>query len=286
MATKKASLGRGISAILEEVEEAYAADIRGNGEAVLALEIDSIKPNPFQPRSNFDESALKELADSIKQHGLLQPIVVIEQNGSYVLIAGERRLRASKIAGFETIRAVVADITYGKLRELALIENIQRQDLNPLELAQSFHELINEHDLTHEALSDIVGKSRVYVTNILRLLQLGDYAQVAIREERISYGHGKILVGLDPDQERKLVDSIANQKLSVRETEGLLQTIRQSRSIGGSSGEAHDQERVDLGSVLAALHKSGFAAKAQKNRLIVTFTSQKECDRFYATVEN
>ncbi|MDR0746710.1 MAG: ParB/RepB/Spo0J family partition protein [Helicobacteraceae bacterium] len=283
MAVKR-TLGRGISAILDEVEEAYAADIRAGNAAdlVMNLRVDEIAPNPFQPRTNFDEEALSELAESIRLHGLLQPIVVIKKDDNYMLIAGERRLRASKQAGFETIRAVVADIDYGRLRELALIENIQRQDLNPLELAQSFHELIEEHNLTHEALSEIVGKSRVYVTNILRLLQLGDYAKAAIREERISYGHGKILVGLSADEERKVIDSIANQKLSVRETEQLLQAIRTRKSPQNVSLAS---AKVSVGAIVGALRTQGFSAKAKGSSLLVEFQSQQECDAFLEMIE-
>jgi ParB family chromosome partitioning protein len=285
LAVKKASLGRGISAILEEVEEAYAADIRGGADAIMTLSVNEIAPNPFQPRTNFDEEGLKELALSIKQHGLLQPIVVIRQDDQYVLIAGERRLRASKIAGLDTIRAVVADITYGKLRQMALIENIQRQDLNAMELARSFHELIEEHALTHEALAEIVGKSRVYITNILRLLQLGDYAKQAIYEERISYGHGKVLVGLSPDQERKLVDSIANQKLSVRETENMLQSIRQANKSGVYKESNKQELLIDFANLLALLEERGIAAVRKKNKLVVTFGTQEQCDQFAALLK-
>jgi ParB family chromosome partitioning protein len=284
---KRATLGRGIGAILDEVEEAYAADIRGNREAVLILEIDEITPNPFQPRKRFDDESLADLGASIKQHGLLQPIVVFEKDGKFMLIAGERRLKASRLAGLTTIRAIVADINYSKLRELALIENIQRQDLNPLELAESFSELIGEHNLTHEALADLVGKSRAYVTNILRLLQLGDYAKAAIASEKISYGHGKILVGLSERDERKLVDSIVNQKLSVRETEALLQSVRREKESGAQSAQkrAADAPGFDLGDLIAKLQARGFAARSKKNTLIVSFDALETKDRFARLIE-
>lgn len=281
MAAKRATLGRGISAILEEVEEAYAADIRGNTEAVLMLQVDEIEPNPFQPRTHFDKEALEELSLSIKQHGLLQPIVVIKKDGKFMLIAGERRLRASKLAELETIKAIVADISYSKLRELALIENIQRENLNPMELAHSFRELIDEHTLTHEALADMVGKSRAYVTNMLRLLQLGEYAKQALIEERISYGHGKVLVGLDQQEERKIVDSIANQKLSVRETESLLQSLKQNGTAVAKEKKIQKQESgVELNEVIASLKDLGFTTKHHKNQLIILFDSQEETARF------
>ncbi|MDR2638664.1 MAG: ParB/RepB/Spo0J family partition protein [Helicobacteraceae bacterium] len=279
---KRATLGRGIGAILDEVEEAYAADIRGNTEAILILEIDEIAPNPFQPRKRFDDEALADLAASIKQHGLLQPIVVFEKDGKFVLIAGERRLKASRLAGLNTIRAIVADINYSKLRELALIENIQRQDLNPLELAESFNELIAEHNLTHEALADLVGKSRAYITNMLRLLQLGEYAKEAIASEKISYGHGKILVGLSERDERKLVDSIVNQKLAVRETEALLQSIRRE---GGVKNLKPIASGIDLSDLVAKLKAQGFAARGKRNDLVISFNETDDRDRFARLIE-
>lgn len=290
MAAKRLTLGRGIGAILEEVEEAYASDIRGNTEAVMMLAIDEIEANPFQPRTHFEPEALKELSDSIKQHGLLQPIVVIKKEGKFVLIAGERRLRASKLAQLETIKAIVADISYGKLRELALIENIQRQDLNPIELAHSFKELIEEHDLTHEALSEVVGKSRAYVTNMLRLLQLGDYAKQALRENRISYGHGKVLVGMEEGEEKKIVDSIVNQKLSVRETESLLQGLKQNQRESSDeraqpAKKSSGAGKIDLEEVVVALKARGILVKHHKNQLVLTFESQEAGNAFLELIE-
>ncbi|MDR2151752.1 MAG: ParB/RepB/Spo0J family partition protein [Helicobacteraceae bacterium] len=281
---KRATLGRGIGAILDEVEEAYAADIRGNTESVLILEIDEIQPNPFQPRKRFDDEALADLGASIKQHGLLQPIVVFEKDGKFVLIAGERRLKASKLAGLSTIRAIVADINYSKLRELALIENIQRQDLNPVELAESFNELIGEHNLTHEALADSIGKSRAYITNILRLLQLGDYAKEAIVSEKISYGHARTLVGLGEREERKLVDSIINQKLSVRETEALLQSLKREKESGVTKAKSASP-RFDFGDLATRLKALGFAARIKKNELIISFSDEETRDRFARLIE-
>ena len=285
MAAKRHTLGRGIGAILEEVEEAYASDIRSNTESVMTLDIAEIEPNPFQPRTHFDEEALSDLSRSIQTHGLLQPVVVIRKENRFVLIAGERRLRASKLAGLEVIRAIVADISYGKLRELALIENIQRQDLNPMELARSFKELIEEHSLTHEALSDLVGKSRAYVTNMLRLLQLGDYAKTALVENRITYGHGKVIVGLDPTQERKVVDSIVNQKLSVRDTESLLQSVKPPKEKAKTVKPDGAQDGLDLSDILVTLKANGLAASQKGNRLVITFDSPQSRDTFLELIE-
>ena len=222
----KLKLGRGIGAILEEVESAYANDIKSGAETISEIDIENIKPNPFQPRKKFDEEKLKELSESIKEHGLLQPIVVIRKKNNYILIAGERRLRASKLAEKETIRAIIADISLDNLRELALMENIQRENLNPIELALSLNELIEKYNVTHDKLAEIIHKSRTYVTNVLRLLNLTEFTQDKISEGHISAGHAKVLVGLEPNEEKKIVNSIINQKLSVREAENLVRDLK------------------------------------------------------------
>ena len=171
MSGRKKALGRGLDAILGDVELTYTKELQsGRNDIVIELEIDKIKPNPYQPRKNFDEEALKELSESIERHGLIQPIIVMQKGDEYLLIAGERRLRATKILGDKTIKAIVADFASQNLRELALIENIQRQDLNPIELANSYKELIDEYKITQEELSDIIKKSRTQITNTIRLL--------------------------------------------------------------------------------------------------------------------
>ena len=233
MMAKKTGLGRGLGDILDEIGSTYETQIEEVpseelGEMVAEIDINSIEPNPYQPRKHFDEEKLQELSDSIKKHGLLQPIVVISHEDRYILIAGERRLRASKMAQFETIKAIIAQVELDelRLRELALIENIQRENLNPIELAVSYKELIEVHKITHEELSNIVHKSRSQITNTLRLLNLGDYAQEAVIAGKISQGHAKILVGLEKDKQKLIIDTIIGQKLSVRESEDLIKKIK------------------------------------------------------------
>ena len=225
MAKNSGGLGRGLGAILEEVEEAYMHNA-GGSDFVKELPLSNISVNPFQPRKQFDPESIAELGESIKRHGLLQPVVVIKQGDGYMLIAGERRLRATKLIGVEKIKAIVADIDTGRIRELALIENIQRENLNPIELAISLQELIAEHNLTHEELSDIVKKSRSFITNTLRLLSLDDYVKNKIASGKISYGHAKVMVGLELSEQIKITDSIIGQKLSVRDTEDLVSKIK------------------------------------------------------------
>ncbi len=230
------ALGRGLGEILLEVEEAYEKDLSGidsfeleaQGARVEELLVDSITPNPFQPRKHFDEQALKELSQSILEHGLLQPIVVIEKEEGYLLIAGERRLRAHKLAKLTNIKAIIADVKIDevRLRELALIENIQRENLNAIELANSYAELIEVHNITHDELSAIVHKSRSQITNTMRLLGLSSYAQRQLIEGKISQGHAKILVGLDEKKQKIVIDSVIGQKLSVRDTENIVKNYK------------------------------------------------------------
>ena len=224
---KKGGLGRGLEAILGDVELAYKAELNeGNSDIVKDIDLDLIVENPYQPRKNFDETALRELSESIKKHGLIQPIIVIEKDGGYMLIAGERRFRATKMLGESKIKAIVADIESQSLRELALIENIQREDLNPIELANSYKELIDEYKITQDGLANIIHKSRVQITNTMRLLSLSAVTQEYIKEGKLTQGHAKVIVGLEPNDEKTAVDTIIGQRLSVRETENLVKNLK------------------------------------------------------------
>ncbi len=224
---KKGGLGRGLEAILGDVELAYKAELNeGNSDMVKDIDLDLIVENPYQPRKNFDETALRELSESIKRHGLIQPIIVIEKDGGYMLIAGERRFRATKMLGESKIKAIVADIESQSLRELALIENIQREDLNPIELANSYKELIDEYKITQDGLANIIHKSRVQITNTMRLLSLSAATQEYIKEGKLTQGHAKVIVGLEPNDEKTAVDTIIGQRLSVRETENLVKNLK------------------------------------------------------------
>jgi ParB family chromosome partitioning protein len=221
------ALGRGLSELLGEVETAYSRSTTQQSSGIKEIDVELIKANPNQPRKVFDEERLKELSESIKRHGLLQPVTVVEESeDNYILVAGERRLRAHKLAGLQTIKAIVTNIEELQLREVALIENIQRDDLNIIELAYSYAQLINEHNITHEELSNRVYKSRVSITNTLRLLQLSSYVQQHLANEKISAGHAKVLIGLSDEEQKLVVDSIIGQKLSVRETENLVKELK------------------------------------------------------------
>lgn len=286
------ALGRGLGEILSEVEEAYAKDLssldsnelEAQGARVEEIDVASIAPNPFQPRKHFDEKALKELSDSIKEHGLLQPIVVIEKEDGYILIAGERRLRAHKLAKLPHIKAIIADVDIDdiRLRELALIENIQRENLNAVELANSYAELIEVHKITHEELSNIVHKSRTQITNTMRLLTLSDYARQQIIEGNISQGHAKVLVGLDEKKQKVLIDSIIGQKLSVRDAENMVKSYKNNngnKSKNEPKISILDEYKEELNRVIP------FKYKLKAKSVEISFTSTEEIEKFLSILK-
>lgn len=249
------ALGRGLSELLGEVETAYSRSTTQPSSGITEIDVELIKANPNQPRKIFDEERLKELSESIKRHGLLQPVTVIRDNDdSYILVAGERRLRAHKLAGIAKIKAVITNIEELQLREVALIENIQRDDLNIIELAYSYAQLLNEHNITHEELSNRVYKSRTSITNTLRLLQLSSYVQQHLANGRISAGHAKILIGLSDEEQKLVVDSVIGQKLSVRETENLVKELKNPK-LPKEPKKKTNNEELNL-NVLDAIVKS------------------------------
>ncbi len=254
---------RGLSTLMGDVGEVYSRELGLDKNQVSLIEISKITPNPFQPRKTFDETALNELANSIKEHGLIQPIIVLKKNDSFILVAGERRLRATQILGKENILAFVSDSDESKLRELALIENIQRENLNPIELANSYKDLIEVYNITQENLAELIHKSRTQITNTLRLLNLDPKTQELIASGKISQGHAKVLVGLDKEDEKVLVDSILGQKLSVRDTERLVQKVKNKENIEDAEFENSMQ------SLKQALSKLGFVSKNNKKELII-----------------
>lgn len=294
MAKKNAGLGRGLSAILGEVEEAYQNNLNDNSGLVVEIEIDKIKPNPLQPRKVFDNESLQELAASIQEHGLLQPILVYEDmdnSDEYFLIAGERRLRASKIAHKESIKAIIVDVQEEKLRELALIENIQREDLNPIDLAQSYKELIEDYGITHEELAKKLSKSRTQITNTLRLLELDKNVQKYVLENKISQGHAKVLVALPKEQQNIIANSIIGQKLSVHDTENLIRKLKEGQlqdkkipSLTQNRISPHSKEQLEK--ICKVIQKQNLNIKLQKNKIIVEFSNDEEVERFSKILPN
>ena len=263
MAKKPRGLGRGLDAIFGEVSQAYENNMSNSDAAVLELSVEVIKPNPYQPRKYFEENALQELADSIKEHGLLQPVVVCEDdNGEYVLLAGERRLRASKLAGLPNIKAIVADI----------------------------EELIDEYNITHEELSQRIKKSRAQITNTLRLLSLETFVQEALIEGKISQGHAKILVTLLPQEQKLALDSIIGQKLNVRDTETLIKTIKNQNTPSHTpSKKTQISSELDtelLEQARSILRKKGYKTSVKNNQICIEFSQDVEIKAFIEKISH
>ncbi|MGJ0301872.1 ParB/RepB/Spo0J family partition protein [Aliarcobacter cryaerophilus] len=275
------ALGRGLGELLGEVETAYGKSSGNSNSGVNKIEVSLIKPNPNQPRKIFDEEKLQELSASIKEHGLLQPIVVVEdEDGTYTLIAGERRLRAHKLANIEEIKAIIVDKDEFKLRELALIENIQRDDLNIIELAFCYAQLLNEHNITHEELSKKVFKSRTSITNTLRLLQLSSYVQQFLATDKISAGHAKMMIGLTTEDQKKICDTIIGQKLSVRETEKLIKDLKEKDAPKPKKEKVTNSYNIsNLKSFAEFLKNDKIKAKIDKNSIKIEFNSQEDIDK-------
>lgn len=212
-------LGRGLSALLSDTAPTTS-------EELLEIDIDLIEPSPAQPRTHFDEGRLEELAQSIRSNGIVQPLLVRQRGARYQLVAGERRWRAAQRAGLQRVPAVVRAIPDDKLLELALIENIQRQELNAIEEAHAYKRLIDTLGLTQETVAQRVGRDRSFVTNYLRLLRLPEDIQSLVEEEKLSMGHARALLGVDDaDIQRRVARNIIDQSLSVRETERAIKRI-------------------------------------------------------------
>lgn len=254
---------RGLSSLISDMDTVYSKELGFDKNQSTMIEIDQISPNPFQPRKNFDQEALDELANSIKEFGLIQPIIVFKKNSKFILIAGERRLRAVKALGKKEILAFIADIDENKLRELALIENIQRENLNPIELANSYKDLMQVHKITQENLAELIHKSRTQITNTLRLLNLDIRTQELIASGKISQGHAKVLVGLDQKDEKMLVDSIIGQKLNVRDTEKIVKKIKNNESLPNQEFEDEIKKLKQI------LNRFGFDCKNKNNDFVI-----------------
>ncbi|AUC84997.1 chromosome partitioning protein ParB [Polaribacter sp. ALD11] len=230
-ATKKQALGRGLSALLQDTPNINSATDKNADKlvgSIIELELDSIDVNPFQPRTYFDEEALRELASSIRELGVIQPITVRKLEGNkFQLVSGERRFRASKLIGNKTVPAYIRLANDQEMLEMALVENIQRKNLDPIEVALSYQRLIDEIQLTQEELSTRVGKKRSTVTNYLRLLKLDPILQTGMRDGFISMGHGRAMINVDNTEDQLAIyEKILRDKLSVRQTEDLVKSLK------------------------------------------------------------
>ena len=277
-------LGRGLSALLSESPQT-------SSEQMLELNINQIEPNSEQPRTRFVEAKLAELAQSIKANGIVQPLLVRRHNGGkYQIVAGERRWRAAQIAGIDRVPVIVRDISDDKMLELALIENIQRQELNPIEEAQAYKRLIEHLNVTQESIAQRVGRDRTFITNYLRLLRLPREVQQMVEEEQLSMGHARALLGVeDPEQQTRIAKSVVERNLTVRETERLMKTITTGTEQKGNADEkatikhtdpniqaAEDKLRRRFGTRVKVLQNS-----SGKGKIEIEFYNQNDLNRIY-----
>ena len=294
-ANRKQALGRGLSALLKDpandiksVEDKNADQVIGS---IVELELTNIEVNPFQPRTSFNEESLRELASSIKELGVIQPITVrkLEFN-KYQLVSGERRFRASKLIGLETIPAYIRIANDQESLEMALVENIQRQDLDPIEIALSYQRLIEEISITQEELSDRVGKNRSTIANYLRLLKLDPIIQTGMRDNFITMGHGRALINIeDVNEQLDIYEKILGENLSVRETEALVRSHKNpvdKKPVAKNNVPTFAQEAKD--------HLRGFfnspveikLGKTGKGQLVVPFKNEEDFQRILKLIKS
>lgn len=293
--TKKKALGRGLSALLNDPENDIKSAEDKNADKVVGniveLSLEAIEVNPFQPRTSFSEEALKELASSIRELGVIQPITVRKLDfNKYQLVSGERRYRASKMLGLETIPSYIRIANDQESLEMALVENIQRQDLDPIEVALSYQRLIDEIDLTQEELSDRVGKNRSTIANYLRLLKLDPIIQTGMRDGFLSMGHGRALINISTtDVQLEVYEQILKDKLSVRETEALVKRIQEDFK----KPKAKESSKIDEKKQKALKQISSyFGAKVElkvnkkgNGKLIVPFSSDEDFQRIKKLIQ-
>lgn len=290
-ATKKQALGRGLSALLKDPENDIKSASDKNADKVVGniveLDIDFIEVNPFQPRSNFNDEALQELAISIKELGVIQPITVRKLDfNKYQLVSGERRYRASKLIGLETVPAYIRIANDQESLEMALVENIQRQDLDPIEIALSYQRLIDEIQLTQEKLSDRVGKKRSTITNYLRLLRLDPIIQTGIRDGFMSMGHGRALVNIDVKEDQiALYEKIVENNLSVRETEKAVKNYQENKNGTTVSTKKSSSTPQFVSNGMSELNRhletnvDVKASEKGKGKITISFNSVEEFNR-------
>ena len=279
MSSRRIGLGKGLESLIPATDGEEAEAPQG----ILEVPLAAISPNPHQPRSTIREEQLTALAASIKEHGIIQPLVVTEVADGYQLIAGERRWRAARVAGLSTVPVLIKYVAPSRILELALVENLQRSDLNPMEEAAAYHQLVDEFELTQQQIAQRVGKSRTAVANTLRLLKAARSVQEALLDERISEGHARALLGLDGvEAQEAALNTVLKQGLNVRQTEQLVR-----RLLGGKekkepadqpSPEARELERRFREALST---KVNLKRKGTGGRLVIFFYSEEELAAIY-----
>ena len=279
----KKGLGKGLGAILD------SENILSESSGISELKVNDIEPNREQPRKNFDQEKLQSLAESIAQHGVVQPIIVKKQDNGYSIIAGERRWRAAKLAGLKTIPAIIKDLSPRDVMEVALIENIQREDLNPIEEAEAYQKLMDEHGLTQETLSRLVGKSRAAIANSVRLLTLSDKVKEMLVGEVLTPGHARTLITIeDAEKQANLADAIVQKNLNVRETEKFVNEQLNPKESKAHKRTAKDVNILDIEERLKSAlgTKVDLQHRNNKGKIIIEYYSNDEFERIIDIITN
>lgn len=270
-------LGRGLDALIS------SADTLDNArDSVLEVKINDVEPNAGQPRKVFDQEKLQALAESIKEHGVVQPIIVRQDGNRYVIVAGERRWRAAKLAGLKTIPVVIKELSSKQVMEIALIENLQREDLNPIEEAEAYQKLMDEYSMTQEEVAKLVGKSRAAIANSVRLLSLAKEIQEMLVDGRLTSGHARTLVTIeDPIKQKELAEIIAKKGLNVREAERLAAQESKRSSVKKVRTRKEDLEMTQLVEDLRTLFGTKIDLHHGKDRgkIVIEYYSKEEFDR-------
>jgi len=268
-------LGKGLNALI-------TSNLIEEGEQVKEVSINEIRPNPYQPRKEFEQSAIEELAQSIKEHGIIQPLIVRKSIKGYELVAGERRLRAAKLAGLKEVPVVVKAYTDQQLMEIALIENLQRENLNPLEEAEAYDKLISHHDYTQEQLAQKIGKSRPHVANMLRLLQLPEKIRKMVSAAELSMGHSRALLGVtDKKVQQQLANDVVEKGLSVRQLEELVKQLNVSRETKKKKPAKNEPVLIEMEERLRSRFGTSVKIKkgSKRGKIEIDFYSQEDLER-------
>lgn len=284
MQEKRRALGRGLEQLFNDqsldfdsFEETIIEDAKSNNE-IIEIPLDELRPNPYQPRKIFDESALNELASSIKEHGIFQPIIVKKCIKGYEIIAGERRYRASKIAGLKTVPAIVKDFSDDEMMQIALLENLQRENLTSIEEAKAYKSIIDSMHITQDELAKKVGKSRSHITNMIGLLKLPGSVQDMILYNKISMGHARVLSKLeDQKQIEELADKIVDENISVHELENLASGSEFKKMVKISRKKEVNNEYKHLEKYMK--EKLGTGVKISDNKMTIKFTNIQDLNR-------
>ena len=281
MATKNKGLGRGLDALLDEIDAPEQAQ-----QGKFEVDLYDIDTNPNQPRKTFDPEKLSELASSIKRHGVVQPLLVKRNGARYTIVAGERRYRAARAAGLMTVPVVLTDVDEDAVMELSLVENIQRENLNPIEEAAAIKLLMQQHDLTQDEVSERVGKSRPAIANALRLLTLAKSVQKLIKDGRLSAGHGKMLAGVgDPRIQMEMAEKCVEADWSVRRLEDELRFAEMPKRKRKEKAEPSPEFRSALHRMRAELGtKVAVQGGEDKGKLIIHYYSRDDLDRIYRAI--